>query len=118
MKLLKLAVLICGGLGIAGFAMLGIPAQLEVDRDGTILLLAAFGLPVLMAMLGFLKPPFRAWQSGVSLACFALTVWKLELWRLAPKLAEVNTEVKLIILGSGLGAITALIAVLKPDDSY
>lgn len=115
MKSLKLGVLICGALGLTGMFMAGVGAQLESDKVNTILLLVAFALPVLMAVAALAKPPFQAWQAGVSLACFALVAYKLELWTTIKAIVDVPTAQKLILVGAGLGVILSVIAVMKPE---
>jgi hypothetical protein len=114
-KSLKLGVLICGALGLAGLFMVGVGAQLEREKANTILLLVAFSLPVLMAVAALAKPPFQAWQAGVSLACFALAAYKLQLWTTLKAIGDVPTAHKLILIGAGLGVILSAIAVMKPE---
>jgi hypothetical protein len=115
MKSLKLGVLICGALGLAGLVMVGVGAQLEGDKANTIILLVAFGLPVLMAVAALAKPPFQVWQAGVSLACFALVAYKLRLWTAIKEIGDDPTAQKLILVGAGLGVILSVIAVMKPE---
>ena len=115
MKSLKLAVLVCGALGLAGLVMVGLGAQLERDKANTILLLIAFAVPVLMAVAALAKPPFRVWQAGVSLACFALAAYKLQLWTTIKAIGEVPAAQKLVLVGAGLGVILSAIAVMKPE---
>lgn len=116
MKNLKLGVLVCGALGIVGMVMTGLGAMLEGDKVNTIILLAAFGLPVLMAVKGLAKPPFQAWQAGVSLAGFALASVKVRLWETISLIGRLPTGTKLMIIGAGLGVILAVLAVIKPES--
>ncbi len=119
MKILKLGVLICGALGLAGLLMSGIGAMLELNKIYTIVMLVAFGLPVVMGLMGIAKPPFQAWQAGVSLACFALAAYKLTIWESIRFIFkdEVPTDLRLILIGTGLGVLVSVIAVLKPEDA-
>jgi len=114
-KNLKLGVLICGALGIVGMVMAGIGAMLSAEKANTIIMLVAFGLPVLMAVMALGKPPFLAWQAGVSLACFGLAAFKLRLWETIKVIGDLPTELKLMLVGAGLGVIFAVIALLKPE---
>jgi hypothetical protein len=116
-KNLKLGVLICGALGIAGMLMSGIGAMLSADKVNTIIMLVAFGLPVLMAVMALGKPPLQGWQAGISLACFGLAAVKLRLWETIKLIADVPTELKLMLVGAGLGVIFAVIALIKPEAS-
>jgi hypothetical protein len=115
-KILKLGMVICGALGIAGLIMRGIGLLMEVDKAATVVVLIAFALPVAMALIGLVKPPMQSWQAGVALAGFALAAWKLEIWRLIKELPEVPTEYQLMAIGAALGVILTVIAVLKPEE--
>jgi len=116
-KNLKLVILICGALGLAGMLMSGIGAMLSGDKVNTIIMLIAYGLPVLMAVMALGKPPFQAWQAGVSLACFGLAAVKLRLWETIKLIADVPTELKLMLIGAGLGVLVAIIALFKPETT-
>jgi hypothetical protein len=116
-KNLKLGVLICGALGLVGMVMSGIGAMLSADKVNTVIMLIAYGLPVLMAVMAFSKPPFQAWQAGISLACFGLAAVKLRLWETIKLIADVPVELKLMLVGAGLGVIVAIIALFKPEPS-
>jgi amino acid transporter len=115
MKLLKLGVLICGAVGLAGIWMNGFGAVRAGDKN-MILLLVGFGLPVVMALLGLVKPPLQAWQAAVCLAGFALAAIRLRIWETIKLIAREPTEWQLMIVGAGLGVILALIAVIRPES--
>jgi len=114
-KYLKLGVVICGALGLAGMVMTGIGAMLESNSASTIVMLIAFALPVLMAVTGLARPPFQAWQAGVSLACFALAAFKLRIWNILEVITVVPMGLRLIVAGAGLGVIVSVVAVLRPE---
>lgn len=115
MKFLKLGIVICGVLGLVGMFMVGLGAMLEDKKAGTIVMLIAFGLPVVMAVMGLVKPPLQAWQAGVALACFLLELFMLRIWSMVKVIADEPTGVKLMLAGAALGAIASVIAVLKPE---
>ncbi len=117
MKNLKLVILICGALGLAGMLMSDIGARLSSDKVTTVIMLVAYGLPVLMAVMALGKPPFQAWQAGISLACFGLAAVKLRLWETIKQIADFPTDYKLMMVGAGLGVIGAIIALFKPETS-
>lgn len=117
MKYLKLGIVICGALGLAGMFMTDLGAMLGRDKPGTIVMLIAFALPVLMAVAGLARPPLLAWQAGVSLACFALELFKLRVWSMVRVIADEPTGVQLMLAGAVLGAIASAIAVLRPSGN-
>lgn len=117
MKYLKLGVAICGALGLAGMVMTGVGAMLEGNRASTIVMLIAFGLPVVMAVVGLARPPFQVWQAAISLACFALAAIKLRIWAMIDAIAGGPTGFTLIVAGAGLGVIVSVIAVLRPEPN-
>jgi hypothetical protein len=115
-KNLKLGVLICGALGLAGMLMSGVGAMLEGDKVSAIIMLAAFGLPVVMGVMGLTKPPFQAWQAGVSLASFALASVKVRVWETIKLIGDLPTSLKLMVIGALVGVIVSVIAVIKPES--
>lgn len=117
MKHLKLGVVICGALGIAGLLLFGIGTLLELQQTETILLLAAFGLPIVMGALALVRPPMRPWQGGVSLAGFALAAWKLEIWNMLRSIADQPNSQRLIVIGATLGVIVAIVAIMRPEET-
>jgi hypothetical protein len=114
-KYLKLAVVICGALGLAGMVMMGLGPMLDSRKASTLVMLIAFALPVLMGVTGLARPPFQAWQAGVALACFALAVIKLRIWTLMEAIADGPMGLKLLAAGACLGVIASAIAVLRPE---
>ena len=115
MENLKLGIAICGALGLVGMVMAGVGQMLALDKISTAVMLAAFGLPVVMAVMGLAKPPRKAWQAGVSLACYALALFQLRIWDQLERLADMPSFWWLMVVGAGLGAILSVIAVVKPD---
>ena len=116
MKILKLGVVVCGALGIAGLVMAGIELMMEADKLSTIVMIAAYALPILMGLVALAKPPFQAWQAGVSLAGFALAAYKLRIWDTIRAFGEAPTGFKLMTFGAGIGVILTIVAVMKPED--
>jgi hypothetical protein len=112
---LELGIAICGALGLAGMVMAGVGQMLAQDQISTAVMLAAFALPVVMAVMGLAKPPRKAWQGGVSLACYALALSKLPIWNRLERIAAMPGFWWLMMVGAGLGAILSVIAVVKPD---
>lgn len=117
MKFLKLGIVVCGALGLVGMFMVDLGAMLDRDKTGTIVMLIAFALPVVMGVMGLARLPLQAWQAGVALACFALELFKLRIWSMVKVIAEEPTGVKLMLAGAVLGAIASVIAVLRPEGN-
>jgi hypothetical protein len=115
-KHLKLGVIICGALGIAGLLLVGIGTLLELQQTDTILLLIAFALPVVMGAIALARPPMRPWQAGVSLSGFALAAWKLEIWTMLRSIADQPNSQRLIVVGATLGVIVAIVAIMRPEE--
>ena len=116
MKILKLGVVICGVLGVIGLVMADLERMMEADKVTTIVMVAAYALPIVMALMALLKPPFQAWQAGVSLACFALATWKLRVWELVKELGSAPAGFQLMAIGAVVGVVLTVIAVMKPEQ--
>ena len=116
MKILKLGVVICGVLGVVGLVMADLERMMEADKITTIVMVAAYVLPIVMALLALVRPPFQAWQAGVSLACFALVTWKLQLWEMIRELGSAPGGFQLMAIGAVVGVVLTVIAVMKPED--
>jgi len=116
-KFMKLGIVICGALGLVGMFMFGIGAMLEDKKAATIVMLIAFGLPVVMAVMGLVKPPFQVWQAGVALSCFVLELFELKIWKVIEVFGKIPTYWQLMAVGAVLGAISSLIAVLRPESA-
>jgi hypothetical protein len=114
-KSLKLGVLMCGALGLAGVVMSDIGAMLETDKVNTVLMFAAFGLPVVMAVMALARPPLQGWQAGVALAGFVLASVKLRIWQMIKLIADVPAELALMLVGAALGAILSVLAAVQPE---
>jgi hypothetical protein len=114
-KNLKIGVLVFGVLGLVGMFMSEIGLMLKYDKVNTILMLAAFGVPTVLAAMGLVKPPFQMWQAGVSLAGFVLAVIKIRLWKTLPHIADVPTGLKLVLIATVGGVIVSILALAKPE---
>jgi len=123
MKVMKLLILLFGCVGLVGYVAPVDGASLFLDtlHDETvtaILILAGFGVPAIMAVLGVVKPPFQAWQAVAALAGFVLVGVKIRIWDLLPALADrgVGWTGRLMAVGSIAGLVVSAIAVAKPED--
>lgn len=80
--------------------------------------LAWFLVPVVMGLLGILKPPQQAWQGAVALAGFAFGFVRLELWRVIPHIPDgalKNVSALLWMVGIVGGIVASLLALAKPE---
>jgi hypothetical protein len=78
-------------------------------------MVAAYAVPIVMAVMALVRPPFQAWQAGVSLACFALATWKLRVWELIKELGSAPAGFQLMAIGAVVGVVLTVIAVMKPE---
>jgi hypothetical protein len=115
-KILKLGVVICGVLGVVGLVMADIERMMEADKVTTVVMVAAYAVPIVMALIALVRPPFQAWQAGVSLACFALATWKLRVWELIKDLGSAPSGFQLMAIGAVVGVVLTVIAVMKPEQ--
>jgi uncharacterized membrane protein HdeD (DUF308 family) len=114
-KILKLGVVICGVLGIVGMVMSGVDRMMEADKATTCVMLAAYALPMVLGVIALVRPPFQAWQAGVSLACFALATWKLRVWEMFKDFGGAPGGFQLMAIGAVAGVILTVTAVMKPE---
>jgi hypothetical protein len=121
MKVMKLLILLFGCVGLVGYVAPVDGASLFLDTlhdeaVTAILILAGFGVPAIMAVLGVAKPPFQSWQAVAALAGFVLVGVKIRLWDLLPNIADTGWTGKLMAVGSVAGVVVSAIAVAKPED--
>jgi hypothetical protein len=105
-------ILLFGALGVVSLLMEfdTLKAGLEHDTANYAMVLAGFVLPLLMGLMGVMKPPFMAWQAAVALAGFALVAVKLRIWDTLPHIGEVPMAGKLgmvAVVGGGVGSVRA-----------
>lgn len=120
MKKLKLALVVCGVLGLValiaplgGRSLLG--ELLELDKVAAIVHAAIFVLPLAMGAVGLARPPMQAWQSGVALAGCVLGVVRLHVWDLALHLPSVGLRGALLLAAVVIGTVAAAATLLRPE---
>ena len=122
MKVMKLLILLFGCIGLVGYiAPLDerswFTETLHEEAITAILLLAGFGVPVIMAVLGVAKPPFQSWQAVAALAGFVLVAVKIRVWDVLPNIADrMGWSPRLMLVASLAGLVVSAIAVAKPED--
>ncbi len=116
MKQTKFAILALGAVGLLGLVMSGILKSFGSDSANVVMVLLGFGLPVAMAAMA-LKNPMQRWQAGVSLAGFGLAALKLRAWEMVKFIGLLPMGLKLAVIACLLGAVAALIALVKPEPA-
>jgi hypothetical protein len=118
-KNLKFGVLLFGVLGVVSLLILGIiPDGFKEDAVNSILVLAGFAVPAVVAAMGAAKPPFQRWQAAVAVAGFALVFVKMRMWVIAPHIMDLpGAGFKLMIISTILGLIVSIIALVKSEEA-
>ena len=120
MKNLKLALIVCGVLGLAALLVpfSGRSLLLELfttDRMSALVYAAIFVLPAAMGAMALRRPPMQAWQSGVALAGCVLGVVRLHLWDLALHLPSYGPRGALLVASLVIGLVAAVTTLLRPE---
>lgn len=120
MKKLKLAILLCGVIGLAelilplrGGSML--MYLLRIEPAQAIVLTAAFALPVIMMSMALSRPPTQGWQAGIALAGFVVAAVKLRVWEVIPHLGLAGVNGILFIAAPIVGLLCSAVALLRPE---
>ena len=120
MKNAKLALVGCGVLGLvalivpfAGGSLLA--DMLELDPASAVVHAAIFVLPGAMGAFGLVRPPLRAWQSGVALAACVLGVVRFQVWDLALHLSSIGLRGVLLLAALVIGTVEAVATLLRPE---
>ena len=120
MKNAKLALVGCGVLGLValivpfngGSLLAGL---LEIDAPSALVHAAIFVLPATMGAFGLVRPPLRAWQSGVALAACVLGLVRFEVWNLAWHLPGIGLRGVLLLAALVIGTVASVTTLLRPE---
>ncbi|HSR97100.1 MAG TPA: hypothetical protein VLM79_08630 [Kofleriaceae bacterium] len=120
MKNLKLALIVCGVLGLAAllvpFSGRSLLVELfTTDRMSAIVYAAIFVLPAAMGAMALSRPPMQAWQSGVALAGCVLGVVRLHVWELALHLPSYGARGALLVAALVIGTVAAVTMLVRPE---
>jgi hypothetical protein len=120
MTTLKLALVVCGVLGLAALLVPFAGRSLllerfELDRITAIVYVAIFALPAAMGALALARPPMQAWQSGVALAGCVLGVVRLQVWDLAVHLPSTGVRGALLVVALVVGTAASVATLLRPE---
>ena len=120
MKNLKLALVVCGVLGLAAllvpFGGRSLLIELfDSDPLSALVYAAIFVLPAAMGALALARPPMQAWQSGVALAGCVLGVVRLHVWDLAIHLSSYGMRGALLVAALVIGTAASVAMLLRPE---
>jgi hypothetical protein len=113
-KNLKILIAGCG----AALLVLMIVNGLDFSDNpiNTVIMLAAFGLPAVMGVMGIVKPPFQSWQAAMSAAGFGVAAVRTRIWETLPKIGDAEGANKAIPILIVVGVVVSLLAMAKPED--
>lgn len=119
-KNVKLAILVCGVIGLAALLVPFGGRSLLVDTFGAdplsaCVYVAIFVLPIAMAGVALARPPMQSWQPGVALAGLVLGVVRFHVWELIGHLGSVGVQGILLALALIVGTIATVIALIRPE---
>ena len=118
MRNLKVLILVFGALGLLGLLLNidHLKSLFEHEPLEAIILLGGFGLPLLMGLMGIVRPPFQTWQAVVALVGFAVHAIRGRVWRTVPDFLHATTSYKLLLVAIIGGVIVSGLALAKPED--
>jgi hypothetical protein len=113
-KHLKLLIL---GVGAALLVlMISSGLNFEDNKVDTIIMLAAYGLPTLMGLMGVVRPPLQSWQAAIALSGFGVAAVRTRIWEQLPELADKTGKGKAVLILQVVGVLVSAVAMLKPED--
>ena len=116
MKNWKRVLVVCGVIGVlALLAPVDGRSLLEADRLAAFVHLAIFALPAAMGAIGLLRPPMRAWQSGVALAACVLGLVRFHAWELARNLPSAGGRGALLVAAMVVATVASVAMLLRPE---
>ena len=120
MKNVKIAILVCGVLGLAALIVpFGgrslLKEYFDIDPTGAIVYAAIFALPAAMAVIALARPPMQSWQPGVALAGFVLGVVRFHVWSLAAHLGSAGLQGVVLLATLVIGTLASLVALIRPE---
>ena len=113
MKNLKVLILGCGLASLVLLIAGGV--NFEDNKVDAVIMLAAFTLPAVMGAIGLVRPPFMAWQAGISLAGFAVAAVRTRIWQTLPEFGSATGNGKAAMILVLVGFVTSALAMLKPE---
>lgn len=115
MKNLKILILLCGAASLVLLISSGLNFS-EAMLD-TIIMLAAFGLPTVVALMAIAKPPAQAWHGALALAGFGVAAVRTKIWETLPEIGDATGKGKAVVILIVVGVVVSLLAMVKPESS-
>lgn len=118
MRNLKVLILVFGALGLLALLLHidHLKSLFEHEPVEAIILLGGFGLPLLVGVMGIVRPPFQTWQAVVALVGFAVHAIRGRVWRTVPDFLHASTSYKMLLVAIIGGVIASGLALAKPED--
>jgi hypothetical protein len=113
-KNLKILILGCGAALLVLLIMNGL--DFSENAADSIIMLAAYGLPTAMGLLGVAKPPFQSWHAAMSAAGFGVAAVRTKIWETLPNIADADGKGKAAVILLVVGTVVSLLAIAKPED--
>ena len=115
---LKVLILVFGALGMLGLLlnMEHLKGLFDHKPLEASILLGGFGLPLLMGVMGVVRPPFQTWQAVVALVGFAVHAIRGRIWNTLPDFLHASTSYKMLLVAIVGGVIASGLALAKPEQ--
>ena len=114
---------------VLGFAALGLGLLISdfdtfkellthpLDNDGGgLITIGGFVVPLIMGLLGMMRPPFMRWHGLASLCGFAAIAIKGLIWEALPKFMDYPTKGKIGLAAVVGGVLVSALATIRPED--
>ena len=121
MRNLKLLVLGFAALGqgllLSDFEQFKAMLTHPLDHDAAgIIVIGGFFVPLLMGLLGMMRPPFMRWQGLVSLVGFGAIAVKGKIWDALPNFMDYALKGKIGFVAVIGGVLVSLLVTIRPED--
>jgi len=115
---LKVLILVFGALGLLGLVLNFDELRRLFDHQPleAIILLGGFALPLLVGLMGVVRPPFQTWQAVVALVGFTVHAIRGRVWRTVPEFLHLGFSYKLVMIAIIGGVIVSGLALAKPEQ--
>jgi len=111
---LKLVILACAGALLCIYISNGL--DFSENTADTLIFLAAYALPALVAALALVKPPAEAWHGAIALAGFGVAAVRGHIWEALPKIGDQDGKGKAGVILLIVGIVASALAMLKPES--
>ncbi len=112
-------------LGLTGVIALWLPTAANMPstigyfwqhaRFDAVLMLVAFGVPVLAGISGAIGRPGRTWQGPAALAAFTLAAVKLRIWKTIASIADGPLALTLMLVAALAGLLVCAAILIQAE---